>query len=271
MSNVQLRPSRVLEKMRKGGLASCVKLNLGDARVAELAARSGFDAVWTDLEHVPNTLADIENIVRAAKAFDVDTIVRVPRGSYSDLITPLEMDAAGIMVPHLMSAADAKFIARQTRFHPIGLRALDGGNSDGAFCMVPIPEYMQHANENRLVIVQIEDPEPLEEIEEIAATPGIDMLFFGPGDFSQALGVPAKFDDPRIDIARRRIADVARKHGKFAGTVGSAANLKALADMGYQFVSMGADVVALMLYFKQIAEAFGTVTPQTVKSIYSAT
>ncbi len=68
---------------------------------------------------------------RAAKVFDVDAIVRVPRGSYSDMIRPLELDAAGIMVPHVMSAEDARQVVRWTRFAPVGLRPLDGGNADG--------------------------------------------------------------------------------------------------------------------------------------------
>jgi 4-hydroxy-2-oxoheptanedioate aldolase len=252
----RMRPSRVLAKLRAGGVASCTKLNLSDARAAEIAAFCGFDCVWVDLEHVPNTLHDIENAVRAAKAHGADTVVRVARGSYSDLIHPLEMDAAGIMVPHVMSAADAKQVARFTKFHPVGRRPLDGGNTDGAWCKVPLGDYLRQANEQRLVIVQIEDPEPLAELDEIAATPGIDMLFFGPGDFSQGIGAPGAWDDPRIADARRRVADAARKHNKFAGTVASPANLAQLVAEGYRFLNVGADVIALGEYFQRMAQAF---------------
>jgi 4-hydroxy-2-oxoheptanedioate aldolase len=227
-----MRPSQVLAKLRAGGVASCTKLNLCDPRAAEIAAMCGFDCVWSDLEHVPNTLRDIEDGIRAAKAYQADTLVRVARGSYSDLIHPLEMDAAGIMVPHVMSAADARQVARFTKFHPIGRRPLDGGNTDGAWCMVPLEEYMRQANEQRFVIIQIEDPEPMAELEEIAAVPGIDMLFFGPGDFSQGIGAPGRWDDPRLLDARRRVADAARKHGKFAGTVAGPGNLQELVGLG---------------------------------------
>lgn len=253
---MDLRPSRVLNKLRNGQIASCVKLNLADARVAEIAAVCGFDCVWADMEHTPNTLADVENQIRGAKVHDVDTLVRVPRGSYSDLIWPLEMDAAGIMVPHLMSAAEARQIARNTRFHPIGRRPLDGGNTDGAWCMVPTEEYVRQANEQRFVVVQIEDPEPMAELDEIAAVPGIDMLFFGPGDFSQGIGAPGKFDDPRLIEARRLVADAARQNGKFAGTVGSIESLPSLIELGYRFISVGADVVALTAYFQRIVAGF---------------
>jgi 4-hydroxy-2-oxoheptanedioate aldolase len=227
----------------------------------ELAAMCGFDCVWMDMEHVPNTLRDIENGVRAAKMHGADTLVRVARGGYSDLIRPLEMDATGIMVPHVMSAQDARQVARFTRFHPVGRRPLDGGNADGAYCMIPLENYLRQANEQRFVIVQIEDPEPLAELEQIAATPGIDMLFFGPGDFSHGIGAPGAWSDPRMTDARRRIAESARRHGKFAGTVGSPGTLRELIGLGYQFISVGADVVGLGEYFQRMAKAFDDLAP----------
>ena len=254
---MDMRKSRVLGKLRSGKLASCTKLNLADARAAEIAAMSGFDCVWLGMEHVPNTLHDIENQIRAIKMCNVDALVRVPRGSYSDLILPLEMDAAGIMVPHVMSASDAREIAWRTRFHPIGRRPIDGGNADGAYCLIPPEQYTREANEQRFVIIQIEDPEPLDELDEIAQVEGIDMLFFGPGDFSHAIGAVGRAD-PRADEARRRVAQAAVRHGKFAGTVGTPQNLAELVEMGYRFVNLGADVLALTGYFQSMASAFKT-------------
>jgi 4-hydroxy-2-oxoheptanedioate aldolase len=237
-------------------VVSCVKLNLADPRVAEIAGACRFDCIWNDLEHVPNDLEAIANQIRAAKMYDVDTVVRVPRGSYSDLIRPLEMDAAGIMVPHVMSAADAREVAWRTRFHPIGRRPLDGGNSDGSYCMIPVRQYIEQANRERFVIVQIEDPEPLEELEAIAQVEGIDMLFFGPGDFSQGIGDPGNFGNPRVEAACRRVVEVARRHGKYAGTVASLETLPALVEMGYRFLNVGADVTSLASAFSHFARAF---------------
>ena len=250
-----MRPSRVLAKMRAGGVACGTKINLADPRVVEIAASSGFDCIWADLEHVPNTLHDIENQIRAAKMHDVDTLVRVPRGSYSDLIRPLEMDAAGIMVPHVMSAADARQVAWHTKFHPVGRRPLDGGNSDGAYCRIPQADYLRQANTERFVCIQIEDPEPVPHLEEIAQIDGIDMLFFGPADFSHGLGVPGQFDHPKIQELLRLLPTVARRHGKFAG-VTAIAKVPELIDMGYQFICVGADVVALGDYFGKLADDF---------------
>lgn len=253
---VQMRRSRVLARLRAGQLASAVKLNLGDPRVAEIAAASGVDCLWIDLEHVPNDLREIENQIRAAKVYDVDTMVRVPRGSYSDLVYPLEMDATGIMVPHVMSAADARQVVRWTRFHPLGRRPIDGGNADGAYCQIPAAEYVRQANQERFLVVQIEDPEPLAELDEIAQIPGIDVILFGPGDFSHGIGHVGQLDHPQVVAAERRVAEAALRHGKFAGAVASLDQLAAKFDMGFRFINVGADVLALTEYFGRISRAF---------------
>jgi 4-hydroxy-2-oxoheptanedioate aldolase len=262
--SASMRPSCVLAKLRSGQVATSFKLNLADARAAEIAAMAGFDCLWLDMEHVPNDLAVIEKGIWAAKAHACDVLVRVSRGSYSDYIRPLELDAAGIIVPHIMSLEDAENVVRMTRFHPLGRRPVDGGNADGAYCGIEFVEYLKQANEQRLVIVQIEDPEPLAELSAIAALPGIDMLFFGPGDFSHGIGAPGAWDDPRLVEARRQVAEAALAHGKFAGTVASPANLDALIALGYRFLSMGADVVGLSDYCRSIMSEFRTIAKRNI-------
>lgn len=128
--------SRVAAILRAGQVACCTKVNSTDPRVVEIAAQCGVDSVWLCREHGPITLHDIENQIRAAKMFDFDMIVRVPRGSYSDLIYPLEINATGIMVPHVMGSDEASHIARHTRFHPLGHRPLDGGNADSVYTAI---------------------------------------------------------------------------------------------------------------------------------------
>jgi 4-hydroxy-2-oxoheptanedioate aldolase len=252
---MQMRSSRVLQKLRADKIISCMKINLSCPRVVEIAAMMGFDCIWLDMEHVPTDWATIENQVRAAKAHDVDTVIRVARGSYSDYIRPLELDGTGIMVPHIMGLEDARRVIWQTRFHPLGRRAFDGGNGDGAYGMVNTPEYVKGANRERFIVVQIEDPEPLAQLDEIAQLDGIDMIFFGPGDFSHSIGRPGEITSTEVVDARRRVADACRLHGKFAGTIGTIQNLPELTAMGYRFISLGADVLALRGYFREIVEA----------------
>ncbi|MBQ8551253.1 MAG: aldolase [Clostridia bacterium] len=244
--------SPMIEKLRRDELVVSVKLNVSDAVIAELAAYAGFDAVWLDMEHCPSDYQEIKNAFYAAKARGAETIVRTPRGAYSNLTRPLEMDAAAIMVPHVMSKQDAEQVAHYTKFHPIGRRPIDGGNGDGMYCLMGTEDYIKYSNEQKLTIIQIEDIEAYEQIEEIAAVPGIDMLFFGPADFSHSIGEPVNIGNDRTMEAKRRVAEVARRHGKLAGTVGGVGNMRELYDMGYRLINLGADVVALGAYFTDI-------------------
>lgn len=251
-----IRSSRVLNKLRSGDPAFCFKINTSCSRPVEIAGMFGFDCVWLDMEHTANDWSVVEKQILAAKVYDMDAMVRVARGSYSDYIKPLELDASGIMVPHVMSLQDAQNIVRMTRFHPLGRRPIDGGNADGAYTNIDIVEYTKQANENRFVILQIEDPEPLADLEKIAKLPGIDIIFFGPGDFSHGIGVLGDWNNAKISEIRKRVVDVALANNKIAGTVGSPDNLDKLIKMGYRFISLGADVIGLSQYCKSLADAF---------------
>ena len=252
-----MRKSKVLNILRNGGVAVSTKCNFADPREAELAAMCGFDCVWIDLEHVPNSITTVGEFVRAAKIYDCDVLTRVGRGSYSDYIRPLEADSTGIMVPHLMSLEEAKKIVYYTKFHPIGRRPIDGGNADAMYGREDMASYIEMANRERFVIVQIEDPEPLAELESICALEGIDMIFFGPADFSQGIGKPFQFSDSTLTAVRKQLAETAKRHHKFAGTVGTVENAAMLAEMGYQFINIGSDVTALSEYYLRNLKVLG--------------
>lgn len=249
---MKMRESVVLNKLRAGKPAFSLKVNTKDSRVVEMMAIHGIDCIWTCTEHVANDWGVIENQILAAKAYGADTVVRVPRGSYSDYIRPLELDATGIMVPHIMSAEDARKVAEMTRFYPIGKRPVDGGNADGLFCNISAKEYNEQANRNRFVIVQIEDPEAVEELDEICQVPGIDMVFFGPGDYSHRLGVSGELNHPEVCRIRELVAKKANEHGIFAGTVAGIGNAKEYLDMGYHFLNLGSDVGAMLQFMEGI-------------------
>jgi 4-hydroxy-2-oxoheptanedioate aldolase len=249
---MQMRQSRVLQKLRAGEVVNCFKLNLSCPRGADLAAAAEFDCIWVDLEHTATDWDTLEKQIYAAKSRDVDVMARCARGGYSDYIRCFELDAAGIMVPHIMNLEDAKKVVWMTRFHPVGRRPFDGGNADGVFCRVPPADYIKQANEQRFVVVQIEDPEPLDDLEAITALDGIDMIFFGPGDFSHSIGHPGEFGHPLVVETRKRVAAAAKKYGKSAGTLGSPENMNELIDLGYNFINIGADVIGLNKYCDQL-------------------
>jgi 4-hydroxy-2-oxoheptanedioate aldolase len=250
LGDVTLRPSRILRELRAGITPTCFKLNLGDPRIIELCGLAGASAVWICNEHVSNDWFNLENQIRAAKLYDVDTIVRVEKGSYSDYVKPFESDATAIMVPHVKSAEEARHIVEMTRFYPMGRRPLDGGNIDGRYCQIPLVEYLAHSNKERLLIFQIESPEALENVEAIAAVPGFDSLLFGPGDFSHLIGKAGQVTAPEVVAARKRVGAAAKKNGKFAMAPGLLAPRAVLEAEGYQVMTLGADVLGLAEYFR---------------------
>ena len=253
---MNLRSSRILRELRAGKRPTCFKLNLGDPRVVELCGLAGASAVWLCNEHVSNDWFNLENQIRAAKLYDVDTIVRVEKGSYSDYVKPFEADATAIMVPHVKTAEEARHIVEMTRFYPLGRRALDGGNTDGRYCQIPLTDYMAHSNTERLLIFQIECPVALENVEAIAAVPGYDLLLFGPGDFSHLIGKPGQINAPEVVAARQRVGAAAKKHGKYVMAPGMMAPRPVLEAEGYHVFTLGADVLGLGEYFKAQLKGF---------------
>lgn len=247
-----MRRSTVLAKLRAGKPAICVKTNLTDPKAVEIMGLVKFDCVWLCTEHIPSDWSVLENQIRAAKLHDMDSLVRVSKGSYSDTIRPLEADATGVMVPHVFTGDEARGVVKTTRFMPVGRRPVDGGNIDGEFCLVSPTEYAAHANREKFVIVQIEDHEAMEQADEICAVPGIDIVFFGPGDYSHSIGRLGEMGHPDVVKARRRVAAACRKHGRWAGVPASTQSVKELMDEGFLFFSIGADVIAISQYFKEI-------------------
>lgn len=256
VNSFPMRPNRILRDIECRGVATCVKANLSDPIVIELAGMAGFSSVWICMEHVPMDWRDVENMVRAAKIHDVDVVVRVAKGAYSDYIKPFECDAGAIMVPHVTSAAEAREIVRICRFRPLGDRALDGGNVDGGFCQIPVEEYLQASNREKLIILQIESPEAVEAIDEIAAVEGYDFLLFGPGDYAHRLNKPGKINDPEVLQARAKVEEAAKRHGKKLFSVGAQGSPKELMARGYAVINLGSDITVLGKAWKETVANF---------------
>lgn len=270
---MKLRHSRVLKEVREGLVARTAKINLSDPRVIELCGLAGYSAAWLCLEHVPNDWRDVEHCVRAAKIHDLDVIVRVSRGSYSDYIRPFECDATGVMIPHVESAAQAREIVDFCRFRPIGRRALDGGNVDGAFCQAPLQEYLDHANRERFLILQIESPEALENVEEIAAVPGYEFLLFGAGDYAHRIDKAGQYSCAEVESARLRVEAAALAHGKRCMAVGLVLGADALKERGYSVINIASDVKGLGDYLSGQLSSFeqkGARPGAEKASLYSA-
>jgi 4-hydroxy-2-oxoheptanedioate aldolase len=253
-----MRVSRVREKLAAGKPVLVTKMNTLDPMIADLIGLIGFDCLWLCNEHTGIDWDRMGHLVRTSSMNGMDTMIRVSKGSYSDYIRPLELGATGIMVPHCMSAEEARTIGQSTRFQPVGRRAIDGGNCDGLYCLLPVKEYLRLANENTFIVVQIEDPEALDHIDEIVAAPGVDVVFIGPGDLSHGLGDPGNIQHPRIEKAIHDVARACRQHGKHWGIPVTAETAPRFLDLGARFLASGADVLGLGTYFRDLRERFSS-------------
>jgi len=251
-----MHTSVVKKKLQSDQSVICLKTNLHDPAVVELFGYLGFDCVWLDMEHTPINWQSIANQIRAAKMTGMDSMVRVAKGCYSDFIRPLEADATGIMVPHIMSPDELEKVVKSVWFHPKGLRPMDSGNSDGPFCMQPVDQYIKYCNEQKFLLVQIEDREAVDAMDEIVSIDGVDIFFIGPADLSHSYGVPGEFDNPKVQEAVEKLANLCGKYGRNWGIPASTESIVRYREMGARFLTAGSDVSALRRSFKEMRDNF---------------
>lgn len=220
-------------------------LGLGSPLAVEVCGLAGFDWLLIDLEHGGGGEASLLPSLLAAENTGTHPVVRVEGPARQRIGRVLDMDAEGIMVPRVESAAEAKEIAAHLHFAPHGDRGVAAATRFGAFSTRA--DYVDGAPERVTGIVQIESPAGVAAAAEIAAVDGIDVLFIGPRDLSLSLGIMGQTSHPEF---RRAVTEVRRacdEAGKATGILlpGPAAVPQALED-GFRFVGVGADSVFLL-------------------------
>lgn len=206
----------------------------------------GYHGLWLDHEHAGLSIAQIEEASRAARACGLDAFVRLAATDYASVMRCLEAGASGIMAAQVRSAAQAKDIVTWSRFHPHGLRGFNGTGVDGNYGTLPAKDYMQQANARTFVAIQIEHVDALNDVEAIAAIPGIDILFIGPADLSQSMGFPGEWDHPRLWQGIERVAKACKQRGiHWAILPRDEAYAQRCVDLGCRMLSIGIDVWAV--------------------------
>src|SRR6185503_1994279 len=175
-----------------------------------------------------------------------DTFVRMAMTSYSMATAFLEAGAGGLMAARIESAAHAEEFMQWVKFAPRGNRGLNGSGFDAMFGGKTLPQLSVDANRDNFVAIQIETLGALEECEAIAAIDGVDLLFVGPSDLSQVLGVLAQWENERLWSAIEKVAAACKKHGKHWGTIAVNPKFAQRAyDLGCRMLSFGMDIVMM--------------------------
>ena len=184
-----------------------------------IGLQGGFHALWFDLEHIGLSTKEVEVAVLAARSQGLDSFVRVAPTDYATVTRFLETGTGGVMAAQIFSKEQAEEFVQWTKYAPEGRRGLNSGCIGARFGTTPLAEYCAEANRNTFVAIQIETAESVEECEAIAAIEGVDMLFVGPADLSQSLGVTGEYFDEKCLSAIDRVANACRKHHKHWGAV----------------------------------------------------
>lgn len=224
---------RANEKLFAAGVSTSVT-------AVEVLGDCGFDWLFLDAETAPLSFADIQHMVRAAQLADVPAVVRLNNDLAQDIRQVLDMGAAGVIIPLVRSAEQARAIVAAAKYPPQGERGAAAARAQGYGAR--LPEYLATANTETAVIVMVEDRGGLDQVEEIAAVQGLDGIFVGPGDLSLSLGCQGQHLHEDMRAAFSRIARAAKENGVALGTMPSSQEMYGLCvDWGFQLFLTGLD------------------------------
>ena len=184
-----------------------------------IGIQGGFHSMWFDHEHVGFSIEQLEVGTMACRSQGMDCFVRIAPTDYALVTKCLEAGGGGVMAAQIFSAEQAEEFVRWSKFAPRGTRGLNTGGWDAQFTSIPVGEFCEKSNRESFVAIQIETAQSVEECEEIAAIDGVDLLFVGPSDLSQSLGVTGDFMNPKCLAAIDRVAAACKTHGKHWGAV----------------------------------------------------
>lgn len=251
-----MRKSKVLAKWRNNEFARFCGMGHVLPFFIRYAAHYKFDGIWLDLEHRNMDDREVQHLQALCHLFDIDCMIRTPTLERTRLYRYLEDGAAGLMFPFVSDAQTARDIVASTRFPPLGNRGLDGAGLDcnfGIDSWKPNSTYIEDANRETFIVAQIETPEAVANVAEIAAVDGIDALFVGPGDLGLRLNADPSLT-MSIDDAVAQVAEAAHQHGKvWARTASSIEDVDKYRKQGAQMVPWGGDF-ALMNVLKTASE-----------------
>jgi len=203
--------------------------------VAELLALAGFDFIVIDTEHGVFSPESVASTIVAADAASLPAIVRVPSCPAVEASRYLDYGAAGVLFPRASGAQSVRAAVESVKFAPEGTRGLAGVRA-AKYGGRALPQFVAEANRETLVAIQIETTGAMDEIVPISRERGVDVLYVGPNDLTQALGIPGQISDPKYQAAIARVLTVAKEAGKVAGIMlGKAEQIPALLRMGYRF------------------------------------
>jgi 2-keto-3-deoxy-L-rhamnonate aldolase RhmA len=227
-----------------------------DPGTMAIYAAAGYDFVLVDMEHGSFGMETVADLIRGGKSAGIGTVVRVPRLETFFISRVLDAGAEGIMVPMTSTPAEAESIVRYARYAPVGNRGFSTGTGMTDFVPMKPLEAMKEANENTLVIAQIETREAVENIDAILGVNGIDAALVGPNDLALSLGALEPAHSGRLTAAIDQVVAAATRRGKISGIHGGEPDfVKQWGGKGMGLLACGTDATFQYAAAKQALDA----------------
>lgn len=239
-----MRENNVKAKLRAGKVAwGAMCMEFATPGIARLTAAAGAEFIVFDMEHTGWSLETVKMLVSTTFATNLLPIVRVPVLDYHFIAHALDCGAGGIVVPMVPSAEAAQRAASFAYYPPLGVRGCSVGLTHDDYVSGDVVSKLKQANDQLLLILQIESISGLSDVEAIAAMEGVDGLWVGPYDLSCSMGIPGQFDHPQLAAAIERVHRATKEAGKFMvlGT-GDPDQLNAGPSHGYSMLIYTSDV-----------------------------
>jgi 2-dehydro-3-deoxyglucarate aldolase/4-hydroxy-2-oxoheptanedioate aldolase len=239
-----MRTNTVKRTLRAGGVAlGTMVFEFSSSGIGRIVASGGAEFVVYDMEHTGWGLDTIRNLIATTRVAELVPIVRVPATQYHFLARSLDVGAMGLMVPMVESAEQAQLIVQSTRYPPAGRRGAAFGVAHDDYEGGDVAAKMRSANEEILLIAQVETAAGVENVEAIAAVDGIDVLWIGQFDLVNSLGIPGQFTHPRLVSAVERVLAACRRYNKVAAVlVMSVEEGRAILAQGFRCLAYGGDI-----------------------------
>jgi len=214
-----------------------------DPGAPAIFAAAGFDFVFIDMEHGNYSMETVADVIRGAKSAGIATIIRVPHLETHFISRVLDAGAEGIMVPMTSTRQQAEEIVRFSKYTPLGQRGFGTQTGQTDYKPLKASEFMEEANENTLIVAQIETREAIENIEVILDVEGIDVGLIGPNDLSISMGIPDQMGSEIITKAIDKVVESAKKKGKASGIhIGNIEALKKWRTKGMTVLAFSTDI-----------------------------
>lgn len=239
-----MRPNHVKQKIQAGGVSIGTFLfEFNTTGIGRIAANAGAEFGMFDMEHTGWSIETIRMLIATTRCTEMIPMVRIPATEYHFIARVLDVGAMGIMVPMVESAAQAQTLVASAKYPPVGRRGAAFSVAHDDYAGGDISQKIRTANSETLLIAQIETATGLNNVEEIAAVEGVDVLWIGQFDLCNSLGIPVQFDHPQFQAAVTRVLDACRRYGKIpAFMVGDVASGKQLLDQGFQLLAYSGDL-----------------------------